>query len=167
METLQVKKLSCKEDLAKLVAKDIVEFGLSQEKCVVHDYQGLKKGELCLVSRLEWTGIPGGIGVIIGGPDIFYLRNEKGMDAFIDRMLIERKYKSGFCERDVNELYEKGIAGDQIAEKVFEPLQKTSDEKLIYGVNLIVKKAEKESDKKFENPELYKYFDRVLKEVDF
>jgi hypothetical protein len=73
-ETLQIKKLSCKRDLARLVAGDVVLFGVWEEPALCYDYPGLKKEELFLISRLEVTGIPGGIGVIFDNIDNLNVR---------------------------------------------------------------------------------------------
>ncbi len=69
-ETIQVKKLNSKEDLIKLVAGNIVEFSIWSEKSLVYNYHDLKKGELFLISRLEMTGVPGGIGAIFENIDV-------------------------------------------------------------------------------------------------
>jgi len=74
-DTVQTKKILNKEDLTKLVTNDIVEFGVWREKSLVYDYPDLKKDELFLISRLEMTGIPGGIGMIFENIDNLNVRN--------------------------------------------------------------------------------------------
>lgn len=75
-ETLQVKFLRSKRDLVRLVAGDKVAFGVWEEVSMVHNYPGIKSGELFLVSRLEMSGVPEGIGIIFERID--NLRVRKG-----------------------------------------------------------------------------------------
>jgi len=134
-DNIAIKKLRRIKDLGKLVAGDIIGFGLWGEECLVYDYPDTRPDEIFLIGRLEKTCPAGFIGAIYGHTDNFTV-------------------KEGFLE-----INQEGIQFSN------EKGAKTPDGRFHYGVNLIVREAEDPRDKQYEHPEEFDKFDRALREA--
>ena len=78
-ETVRVKRLKDRRDLAWLAADDVVKFGSLGELALVYDYPGLKPNERFFVSRGEETSPEGVLYVVYER-----LENLEVGDGFID-----------------------------------------------------------------------------------
>jgi hypothetical protein len=150
-----ITELRSKDDLAKLAAGDIVNFGVWGEPALVYPYEGLKDGELFLLSRLSWTGgVENGIWTIFDNADIFTVENG---------YIHSNPFSKGVISDTAYENYKaQGLNDDQIHEKAYGPIQRTADGLFRHGIGLVLDEFILPKDQQYVMPEKHAEFERAL-----
>ncbi len=148
----EIKKLLSKEDLTRIVAGDVVRFGVWNEECLCYGYQGLKEGELFFLSRFKETGREGYVGVIFEHKDNLIVEGGHfNIDPFNAMIQIS--------DAQFYSLKDEGYSDEEIGKMLVKNQNKTQDGLFNPGVRLITQNKE---DKEYFNLKKYNEFNQAL-----
>jgi len=153
---MELIKLADKSDLVKLVAGNIVGFGLRKEACLVYPYEGLSPSELFLIGRFPRTRFGGFIGVVFDDRDNLLVR-----DGFVE---LDHSTTPRFSDGYFKEL-EKTHSREQIGEMQKALNVWTRDGFFHYGFNFVAERVDDDFSKRYLNPVKFREFDDALKRV--